>query len=385
MNFIARTFAGLEEVLADEIRQIGGKKIKVSKRACLYEGDKSVLYKSNLYLRTALRVLVPFHNFIAFDEGRLYRKIKQLDWSDYFGPDDTFAIDATVNSRVFSHSKYVALKIKDAIVDQFRDNHGRRPNVDTENPTFRLHVHCNDKKFTLSIDTSGNSLHRRGYRATGHPSPLNECLAAGMILLSEWDKESEFIDFMCGSGTLLLEAALIASNTPPNLNRKGFAFEKMKDFDKELFRKIKQDAKSNIKTIKNKIIGSDKSRDIIKVARECIHLAGFDDNVYVSHKSFSDTSGFNKGIIITNPPYGERLKEDDINNFYKMIGDTLKQNYKGYTAWILSGNKDAIKRVGLKPSKKINLFNASIECKFHKYEMYEGSKREPKGKINSDK
>jgi len=381
MELIARTFAGLEGVLAQEIKEIGGQKIRQSKRAVIYSADKEVLYKSNIYLRTALRVMRPFANFIAFDEGRLYRKIRQIDWSEHFSASDSFAIDTRVSSSVFRHSKYLALKIKDAIVDQFRDNFGVRPSVDKENPSFRLHVHCNDKKFILSEDTSGSSLHRRSYRAAGHPSPLNECLASGLILLAGWDGGSDFLDPFCGSGTLVIEAAQIASKTPANLNREEFGFMRSRDYDRDLFKRVKAEARGKISEIRCKIIGRDIDRELAGIARECVELAGFSEEIVISQKSFESSRGSGGGTIVTNPPYGERLKLDDVKAFYEMIGDTLKQNYKGYTAWILSGNKEAIKSVGLATSRKINLFNGSIECKFQRYQMYAGSKKQSKQEI----
>jgi 23S rRNA (guanine2445-N2)-methyltransferase len=382
MKFIAKTFHGLEDVLEEELKSLGAKKIRKSKRACLYEGDKELLYKSNLYLRTAIRILVPFEEFVAFDENRLYKKIRHIDWSEYFSLDQTFAIDTTVSSSRFRHSKYLALKIKDAIVDQFRDEFGSRPSVDTENPDFRLNVHCNETNFTLSVDSSGNSLHKRGYRESGHQAPLNEVLAAGMILSSGWDGESMLIDPMCGSGTILLEAAMIAKNIPPNFERNDFAFMKLKDFDENLWNKVYSDAEENIKKSEKIIFGYDKDDRALHFAKNSIAKFGLSNVITLSNKSFEENvPKNNSGLLIMNPPYDERMKEENIIAFYQMIGDQLKTHYQGFSAWILSGNKNAIKRVGLKASRRLTLFNGPIECKFHRFDMYSGSK---KGKYLND-
>jgi len=382
MKFIAKTFHGLEDVLEKELKSLGAKKVRKSKRACLYEGDKELLYKSNLNLRTVIRILVPFEEFVAFDENRLYKKIRQINWSKYISLDQTFAIDTTVSSSRFRHSKYLALKIKDAIVDQFRDEFGSRPSVDTLNPDFRLNVHCNETNFTLSLDSSGQSLHKRGYRESGHQAPLNEVLAAGMILSSGWDGKSTLIDPMCGSGTILLEAALIAKNIPPNFERNDFAFMKWKDFDENLWNKIYSDAEENIKKSENIIFGFDRDDRALHFAKNSIAKFGLSNVITLSNKSFEENiPKHESGMLIMNPPYDERMKEENIIAFYKMIGDQLKTHYQGFSAWILSGNKDAIKRVGLKSSRRLTLFNGPIECKFHRFDMYSGSK---KGKYLND-
>ncbi len=376
MKFIAKTFFGLEEVLQSELQALGAKKIRISKRACLYEGDKELLYKSNLYLRTALRILVPFEEFVAFDENRLYKKIKTIDWSKIFSLEQTFAIDTTVNSSRFRHSKYLALKIKDAIVDKFRDEFGSRPSVDTENPDIRINVHCNEANFTISLDSSGDSLHKRGYRERGHSAPLNEVLAAGIVLLSGWDAKSPLIDPMCGSGTILIEAALLAKNIPPGFERNDFGFMNWNDFDEGLWGKIYDTAEENIKTSEKIIFGFDSDDRALHFSNNSISKFGLSGCISLSNKSFQDNvPKCENGMLIINPPYDERMKEENIIAFYKMMGDQLKTHYQGFSAWILSGNKDAIKRVGLKSSRRLTLYNGKIECKLHRFDLYAGSKK----------
>jgi len=385
LKLIVKTFFGLEEILSEELRKIGAKDIRISKRACLCEGDTNVLYKSNLHLRTALRILVPIYEFVAFDENRLYKKIMNFDWSEYLNEDSTFAIDSVINSKRHKHSHYVALKIKDAIVDQFREKTGKRPSIDKENPDLRINVHANDTNFTISLDSSGESLHRRGYRLPGHKAPLNEVLSAGMILLSGWDGKSTFIDPMCGTGTNLMEAAMIATNMPPLYRRKKFGFMKWKDYDKKLWKEIYNQAKNNIISLDNGeefIFGSDSSGKALDLAKGSIRSFGFEEIIDLERLEFEKSHAItDTGMLVINPPYGERLDRDNLIEFYKMMGDTMKQYYQGYEAWVLSGNKDLIKYIGLKPSKKLTLYNGAIECKFHKYEMYKGSK---KGKYMTD-
>jgi len=387
LKLIAKTFHGLEETLANELKNIGAKNIRISKRACLYEGDMEVLYKSNLHLRTALRILRPFYEFVAFDEDRLYKKIKNYDWSKYLDNDKTFAIDSVVSSDRHKHSKYVALKMKDAIVDQFRDKTGKRPSIDTENPDIRFNLHANGTNFTISLDSSGDSLHKRGYRVPGHRAPLNEVLSAGMILISNWDGKSIFIDPMCGSGTNLIEAALIATNTPPLYHRENFGFMNWNDYEPKLWKSIKEKAKNNIISFKEDeefIFGSDISGKALDIAKGAIRKFRFEDLIDLERLEFQKSHALTEsGLIMINPPYGERLEKENLIEFYKMIGDTMKQFYQGHEAWVLSGNKEIIKYIGLKPSRKMTLYNGAIECKFHKYEMYSGSK---KGKYlnNSD-
>jgi len=374
-EMIAKTFFGLEEVLAAELRGIGAKNIIQHNRAISFIGSNEIMYKANLHLRTALRILKPISKFKVQTQKALYKNVKKYEWEKLFSLKDTFAIDTVVSSEYFKHSKFVALKVKDAIVDRFRDEFGERPDVDVNNPTVRISVHIFNDTCTISLDSSGESLHKRGYRIAATTAPLNEALAAGMILLSGWDKDSEFIDGMCGSGTIPIEAALIALDIPPGYLRESYGFMKWKDFDSDLWNEIKDEVKSKTE-LDFKIIASDKDPEAIEVAARNIKSAKLLKHITLEKKYFDEQScesGF--GVVIMNPPYGERLKEEDLNQFYSEIGDTLKSNFTGFDAWLLSASKTAMKKVGLRTSKKLTLFNGALECKYHKYELYRGTKK----------
>ncbi len=375
MKLVAKTFFGLEEILASEIKQIGGKEIQLRKRAVEFEGDMELVYKANLYLRTALRILMPIKEFTVRGEKELYGNIRRIDWSEYFGLKDTFAVDSVVNSKHFTHTKYPAFKTKDAIVDQFRTLSGKRPNVNTENPTILINLHIFDEKGTVSLDTTGESLHRRGYRTDKNAAPLNEVLAAAMVLKSNWKPDQTFIDPMCGSGTIPIEAAMIGQNIPPNLLRSNFSFMNWRNFDKELWEKVKENAQKKIVNRPLKIYASDKSTLTLRIAERNIERAGLRDVVKPIKMKFENLiPPKDNGVIIMNPPYGERMKPDDIFAFYKMIGDKLKESCEGYDAWVISSNMEAFKFLGLRTSEKVILYNGALECRFNKYEMYQGSK-----------
>jgi len=374
-EMVAKTFFGLEDALATELKAIGGKNIVKHNRAVSFIGNSETMYKANYYLRTALRILKPISKFKVKTQKALYKNVKSYEWEKIFSLKDTFAIDTVVSSEYFKHSKFVALKVKDAIVDRFRDEFGERPNVDVENPTVRISVHIFNDTCTISLDSSGDSLHKRGYRTAATTAPLNEALAAGMILLSEWDRKSEFIDGMCGSGTIPIEAALIALNIPPGYLKKSYGFMKWKDFDSDLWNEIKDNVESKTK-LDFKIIASDKSHEAIEVAARNIKSAKLLKHIVLEKKYFDEQSSESgSGVIIMNPPYGERLKEDDLIRFYSEIGDTLKNNFAGFDAWLLSASKTAMKKVGLRTSKRLTLFNGALECKYHKYELYKGTKK----------
>lgn len=376
MKLIAKTLAGLEEVLASELKALNAQKIQVLKRAVSFEGDKALMYRANLELRTALRILMPVKTCFVSNEGQLYNAVQQIDWSQYMGIKDTLAIDATTNSEFFTHSKYVALKSKDAIVDRFRREKGRRPSVDVYNPTLRINIHIFKKECTISLDASGESLHKRGYRVDSVDAPINEVLAAGLIQLSGWKKDRCFIDPMCGSGTILIEAATWACNRPPQLNRTRFGFKKWKDYDQELWEKVQEEAKAKIKPFGYGLYGFDKDFKSRRTAQHNAAAAGLEEIVSIERKPFEKLEApETEGVIIMNPPYDERLVKDDIEAFYTMIGDRLKQAFSGYDAWVISSNMDALKSIGLRASKKIALFNGALECKFQHYELYSGSKR----------
>jgi len=383
IKFIAKTFSGLEEVLAKELKIIGASDVAIQKRAVSFGGDEKLLYKSNLALRTCLRILKPIHKFNAINPDQLYRNIQKYDWTKLISVDDTFAIDSVVHSQYFKHSKYAALKAKDAIVDQIRYEKGKRPNIDIEDPTIRINLHIDHNVVTISLDSSGESLHRRSYRLDGEKAPLNEVLAAGMILLSGWEGKSNIIDPMCGSGTLVIEAATLAKNIAPNLKRNNFGFMKWNTFNRKLYEEVKQELISNQKKSEIKIIGSDLSSSAIESANKNAQRAEVSDIIDLRLNDFEQLEhNLDNGIIITNPPYGERLKQTNINDFYKKLGDTFKNNFNGFDAWVFSANKEALKNIGLRTSRRLLLSNGSLECKFHNYQLYKGSK---KAKFKTDK
>jgi putative N6-adenine-specific DNA methylase len=370
-RLIAKTFHGLEEVLAEELTNLGAEEVKILKRAVSFVGDKSMMYKANLHLRSAIRVIKPIVKFSASNTDELYEGIYNINWGEFISNKDTIAIDSTVSSDDFKHSKFVTYKIKDAIVDQFYQRTGNRPSVRMVNPTLRINVHIDRNTCTVSLDSSGESLHKRGYRVGETPAPLNEVLAAGMILLSDWDKKSTFIDPMCGSGTLLIEAALIAYNIPPGLYRKEFGFQKWKDYDEDLWDDIYNEETEV--DFEGNIIGADISDRAMKIAEENIRNAGLRRKIKLKVTPFQQFLPPNdEGVLITNPPYGERLKPRDLNGLYEMIGERLKHNFSGYDAWILSYSKECFNSIGLRPSRKITLFNGGLECKYQKYSMYKG-------------
>jgi 23S rRNA (guanine2445-N2)-methyltransferase len=374
-EMIAKTFFGLEEVLADELKLIDAVDIVQHNRAVSFVGNIETMYKANHLVRTALRILKPIIKCNVQTPKALYRNVKKYDWKTLFSLNETFAIDTVVSSEYFKHSKFVALKVKDAIVDRFRDEFGERPNVDVDNPTVRISVHIFNDTCTISLDSSGDSLHKRGYRSATTAAPLNEALAAGMILLSGWDKNSEFIDGMCGSGTIPIEAGLIALDIPPGYLRSSYGFMNWKDFDSVLWDSIVEGVESKTELNFN-IIASDKSPEAIEVAARNIKSAKLLSFIKLEKKYFdTQSSNAGAGTIVINPPYGERLKEDDLNQFYSEIGDTLKVNFSGFDAWILSASMSSMKKVGLKTSKRLTLFNGALECKYHKYELYRGTKK----------
>lgn len=378
-KMIAKTIFGLEETLSTELQRLGARDVEVHNRAVGFTGDKGFMYKANLCLRTALRVLVPIETFTVTDEKSLYDSIQEINWEDYIDVTDTIAIDTVLNSELFTHSQYLSQKAKDAIVDQFRAKHGERPSVDLDHPTLRIHLHIFKDTCSVSLDSSGESLHKRGYRDKTNLAPLNEVLAAGLVLLSGWDKRTTFIDPMCGSGTILIEAALIANNIPPGYFREEYGFERWKKFmpfDEELYNTIFDAAINKITNHEQKIIGGELSPNVAKKAKENIKLAKVEDIVSVKNCDMKDLEvPPGRGVVIINPPYGERMVKDNIEELYKMMGDTFKKNFSGYDCWILSSNMEAFKQVGLRPSRKITLFNGQLECRFMKYEMYQGTKK----------
>ncbi len=373
---VAKTFFGFEEILAKELMMLGAQDVEQGVRMVSFVGDKGFMYKANLSLRTALKILKPIYYFKTYNEESLYKGIMGIDWSKYLNANQTFVIDTTIHSDHFNHSQYVSLKCKDAIVDQFRNKSGQRPSIDKDYPDLRINIHIQNDQCSVALDTSGNSLHQRGYRTATNIAPINEVLAAGMLLLSGWDGQGDFLDPMCGSGTILAEAAMIACNIPANLNRKEFAFEKWNDWDNDLFDMIVDSLMKKIREFHYTIKGYDKAPSAVRKAQDNIKNANLDEYVTISEANFFKTEKMTQGPLhmVFNPPYGERL-DIEMEEFYKSIGDTLKKNYPGTSAWFITANLDALKFVGLRPSRKIKLFNGSLEARLVKYEMYEGSKR----------
>lgn len=381
-KMVAKTMFGFEEVLAKELRKLGALNIEEGVRSVSFEGDKGFMYKANLCLRTAIKIVKPIHSFTVKNEEDLYKKIYAFDWSNYLSVDTTFAIDTTINSEAFTHSLYVSQKVKDAIVDKFRATDGERPNVDIKFPDIRINIHIQNDHCNVALDTSGKSLHQRGYKTATNIAPINEVLAAGLLLLSGWDGQCDFLDPMCGSGTILVEAAMIACNIPVNINRKEFAFEKWEDYDQELFDTIVESCLNKTREFHFKIAGYDKAPSAIQKAQDNIENANLSDYIKVGQFNFFETE---KTVdshlhILFNPPYGERL-DIEMEEFYKSIGDTLKQYYAGTDAWLITSNLEALKYVGLRPSRKIKVYNSHLESRLVKYVMYAGSK---KAKYNTD-
>lgn len=377
-EYIAKTLFGLEEVLAQEIKEIGGEDITILKRAVKFKADQRVFYKANMWLRTAISLLLPIKQFVCRNEDELYREIKKVKWEDYFSVDQTFSITGTVNNSSISHSKYAALKTKDAIVDRFRDRFRSRPSVDKFSPDLKINLHISKDNATLSLDSSGEPLSRRGYRADSlHIAPLNEVLAAGMILMTGWKGETPLIDPFCGSGTIPIEAAMIAHGIPPHLVREDYCFKNWNDFSEEIWEEV-QDEADDIKLKKGvKIYGFDLSeknvRQAVKNSVKSVVPAGL---IEFEGRDFSHGwKPEEPGIIITNPPYGERIDKYEVVELYSIIGNRLKQDFEGFNAWILTSSVTGMKSIGLRPAKKIPLMNGALECKFQKYEMYRGSKK----------
>lgn len=373
-EIVGTTLMGLENVLADEIRSLGGENIEILRRAVRFIGDDRLLYTANLNCRTAMRFLVPIDNFEAENEEQLYQNAKDFPWEKVVHLGQTFSIDATISGNYFRHSKYVALKVKDALVDRFRDRKGKRPDVGKENPDILINVHITGSQVVISLDASGQSLDRRGYRKKSNEAPINEVLAAGIILMSGWKADIPFYDPMSGSGTFSIEAALIGTQTPPNLNR-FFCFQNWRDFDDSLFHTIKAELKSKIIDSELKIYSRDLLSKNLEIIAENAELAGVDEYINLKNADFFDTDPITEnGILFLNPPYGERMKIEDLFDFYSRIGDILKQKYAGFDAWMISSDKDAIKKVGLRGEQKIDMMNGGLEARLTKYSLYKGKK-----------
>ena len=386
-KIIAKTFQGLEEVLAKEITEMGADNIKIGNRMVEFSGDQEMLYRANFCLRTAVRVLKPIKEFKATDADEVYQQVRDMDWEEYMDVKNTFLVDSVVFSNDFRHSKFVAYRVKDAIADYFRDKTGERPNVSISNPDIRVNVHISEHDVAISLDSSGESLHKRGYRTGSVQAPINEVLAAGLIMLAGWDGQCDLIDPFCGSGTIAIEAALIALNIYPGVFRQEFAFERWKDFDEDLLERIYNDD-SQERDFDHKIYGYDINRNAVAIANANAQSAGVSQVVEIMQQDFYEFERPRKpAIIITNPPYGERITTDDIIELYNTIGSRLKQNFAGNDAWIISAHEECFAAIGLRPSTKIALYNGNIPVEFRKYQFFEGklrSLREEGGDIKTD-
>lgn len=375
-KLLAKTLHGFEPILARELRNLGAGNVKEGTRNVTFEGDIGFIYKANLCLRTAIKVLKPIARFKVFNEHQLYKNIFELDWPTIFDGDKTFACNATVHSNSFSNSMFVALKAKDALVDRFRKEGLKRPNVDVKGAQIRVDVHIQDNDCTISLDSSGSSLHQRGYKMATNIAPINEVLAAGLLLMSKWDGRTNFIDPMCGSGTFLIEAAMIACNIPANINRTNYCFQNWKDFDESLFSKIVDASLNKTREFHYKIVGYDKAPSAVRKAQENCDAANLSEYINIERKDFFRTEKPTEGPLhmVFNPPYGERLNID-IPEFYGKLGTTLKHGYPGSDVWMITSNLEALKHVGLRPSRKIKVFNGKLESRLVSYQMYEGSKK----------
>ena len=371
-EMIAKTFQGLEEVLAKELVALGANNVQIGRRMVSFTGDNELMYKANFHLRTAVRILKPFMHFKASDADEVYEIIKAIDWQQYLDCNSTFSVDAVVYSDVFRHSKFVAYRVKDAIADHFNEKYGERPSVRLNNPDLIFHIHIAGEDCTLAFDSSGESLHRRGYRVETGAAPINEVLAAGMIMLTGWNGECDFIDPMCGSGTLLVEAALIARNIAPGVFRQGYAFEKWKDFDSELFKSIYDDD-SGEREFNHKIYGYDVEGRMVACARRNVKSAMMSDIIEIECRDIKDfVEPTAPAIMIVNPPYGERLQLENLLQVYKELGSRLKHAFQGNEAWVISSSYDCFDQIGLKASARIPLFNGDLDCEFRKYELFSG-------------
>ena len=385
-ELIAKTFQGLEPLLAQELTELGADDVQIGRRMVSFKGDKELMYRANFCLRTAIRVLKPIKHFKARSADDVYAQVKAIDWSKYLSPDNTFAVDSVVFSQEFHHSKFVAYKVKDAIADQFREQCGRRPNVSVANPDIQLHIHIAEDDATLALDSSGESLHRRGYRQETVAAPLNEVLAAAIIMMTGWNGQSDFLDPFCGSGTFCIEAALIARGIAPGVFRTGYAFEKWADFDPELLQQVYNDDSAE-RPFDHHIYGRDIDPKAVALARRNVRAAGLSKDITISEADFRTTPllpldieadspltthSSQPPMIVTNPPYGERVSSPDLLGLYKAIGQKLKHEHTGGEAWVLSYHEECFDEIGLKPSLKTPLYNGSLECELRKYVLFSG-------------
>jgi putative N6-adenine-specific DNA methylase len=376
LKFVAKTLYGLENVLASELKELGASDVEPANRAVMFRGDKELLYRVNYCARTALSVLMPFAGFNITSKEDLYKKSYEINWPGLMDPAMTFSIVPVVNSKIFSHNAYPGLVVKDAIADHFRNRTGRRPSVDTENPDLLINVHISGSRVSLSLDSSVIPLYKRGYRIEQGKAPLNEVLAAGILMLSGWDASRPLLDPMCGSGTIPIEAGLMANKVPPGIFRSFFGFSRWKEYDEKLFRKVKKESDTMIIRSKSNIYGTDISGEAIRQSVINSEKAGLKDVISFKVADLKDIKPVKKeGYLIFNPPYGQRLQVNELTDLYKLIGSKLKHNFPGHKAWIITSGKEYLNIIGLKPRVKYKLFNGSIECILAGYEMYEGSRK----------
>lgn len=383
-DMVATCMQNMEDELEQELIAIGAKEVVKARRAVEFKGDLELLYRANIWLRTALKVLRPLFNYQAKNDDELYGRAKNIAWEKVFSEEKTFSIDSAVHSEHFTHSQFASLRIKDAIVDRFREQQIKRPNVERYQPDVRIHLHINDTNVTLSLDSSGDPLFKRGYRTKQHLAPINECLAAGLILKSGWKGETNFLDPMTGTGTIAIEAALIACNIPPNLNRTHFAFEGWKNYDQALLSKVLGEAQEEYTPLKVKIFAREMNSNNIRSARTNINTANMRKSIVLEQADFfKEEPPAEKGVMIVNPPYGERLElQEGLPDFYERFGSALKHEYAGWTAWIIASDDESFKNIGLKPSKKIPVMNGKLECQFRKYELFDGKLKDKKAENN---
>jgi putative N6-adenine-specific DNA methylase len=376
-RMVAKTIYGLEKLLSRELTDLGAHNVRMMNRSVEFHGDKQLMYEANLWCRTATRILKPILNFKTAGEEELYRRVLNIEWGKYLRLDQTFAVDAVISESKFRNSLYVAQKAKDAIVDRFRNETGQRPSVDLRNPDIRVNLYIYQNECTLAIDSSGEPLFKRGYRSKAGKAPLNEVLAAGIVLQSEWDRNSSFVDAMCGSGTIVIEAALLARNIAPGLTREIYGFMNWPDYDIDLFKMIyKKARKEVIPKLNFAIVGSDINSKQIQEASENAKQAGIGNDVIFQQSDIIDlVPPPPPGVVIINPPYGERISVNDINSSYHSIGDAFKKSFTNYDAYVFTGNSAAAKHIGLRTSRRIEMYNGPIECRLLKFEMYKGSRK----------
>lgn len=378
LTFTAKTFSGLEGVLAKELEDLGAENIQTANRAVSFQGDLALMVRANLYCRTALNILRQVHGFRFTDKDDFFSQMLGINWSDYFSAGETISVYGVAHrSELFNNTMFLAQLSKDAIVDHFREKSGQRPSVDNRNPLVKVNVYVQNDHCVVSLDSSGDPLFKRGYRSEGGGAPLNEVLAAGLILLSGWDKTSLFLDPMCGSGTFSIEAAMMASGMAAGSMRSDFGFMHWKDYDQALFATLRDEAHQKQGPLRVSILASDVNIKGLDIARQNIMNAGFLGTIKVQRNDFFQffpPSG--EGWVLLNPPYGHRIRQDDMPSFYKKIGDTLKQHYAGFRAGIISQEATGLKHVGLKPKSRFRVFNGPLECRFVVYELFSGSHKE---------